>query len=275
MSTSEYESTANAAQDSATAEGSEAERRARQIAQLVEAERQSRRRTLKLYLALLAVPVALALALLFEVVRPASVYVNPDVVYVNSLDGDPAASFNKVIEPLVQGAVGEQLRPVVEEKLGGQIDTAIERRVGDKIQGASPEKVRELGESVERLKGDLSQVQAGVREVQQVKETLPQIREQLSAQVENLQRIETRMTQVPPDSNPGLAAEVRKLQERIGGLETHLNSSLKSLSSRVEENSRSVKLLSDRFSGIRDTAVPEKEGTRGKKPAVVTRKPPR
>ncbi len=179
--------------------------------------------------------------------------------------------------PIVESKVNEQLPPVVEQKFGDRIDNIVETKVGDKIRGASQAAVRELGESVELLKGDLSQVQAGMQEVQQVKAELPRIREQLSSQVQNIQRMETRMTQLPPDSNPGLAAEVRKLQERLGGLETHLNRSLESLTTKVNENSRSVKLLTDKYSGIRDTAVPGKEQTRGKKgtDAVVNRKPPR
>ncbi len=231
-------------------ESSETEKRARQLAQFVEAERKRRRAALGFYLALLLVPVGLAAAGLVLARKAAPI----------SED-----ALRSQLTPIVEVKVGEQMQPMVEEKFGGKIDTVIEQRVGEKIQGASPAKVRELGESVEQVRRDLTQVQAGVQEVQEVRASLPQIREQLTAQVQNIQRIETRVAQMPPpNTNPELASEVKRLQERIGGLESHLNRSLESLSVKVNENSRTVKALSVRVNSLRGASVPEKEGGREK-----------
>jgi hypothetical protein len=229
MSDATYEPSAA----SAGPESTEAERRARQLAQFVETERRRRRATLRFYLALLLIPVALAAAglLLAREAAPVS---------------DEA--LRQQVTPLVEHKVEEQMRPVVEEKLGGQIDTVIEQRVGDKIQGASPERVRELGENVEQVRRDISEVRAGVQQVQEVGAALPKIRQQLDEQGSNMRRIQERMTGLPNGGgDEALVAEFRRLQGRLGSLEQKLENSVETLMKRMDDNSRQIRDLSGRL----------------------------
>ncbi|HEU4593620.1 MAG TPA: hypothetical protein VFS10_00535 [Pyrinomonadaceae bacterium] len=206
MSDATYEPSAEAA-PSGEPESSEAERRARQLAQFVEAERRRRRSTLRFYLALLVVPVALAAAglLLARGDKPVS-----------------EEALRRQVTPIVEHKVDEQMRPVVEQKFGGQIDAVIEQRLGDKIQGASPARVRELGENVEQMRSDLSQLQ-------EVKAALPEIRSQLEAQGSSVREIQ--------------ATQYRQLQGRLNELEQKLDRTFTIVSKRMEENAAEIKSL--------------------------------
>ncbi|MCA1591601.1 MAG: hypothetical protein LC754_02910 [Acidobacteria bacterium] len=199
------------------AEPTEAEKRARQISELVEKERRRRRRSVALYASLMLVPIALA--------------------GWGIMSGSGLQTFGRNesdVRLLVFAEVDAQLRPVVEEKLGSQIETVVQTKVEDQLKGTNPAKVGELSKQVDNLKTDLSLIQTSVNDVKEVKA-------QLSAQASTLRELQQRPIPTPAQQ----FAEVSKLTERLDRLEGHINRSLGALNEKVEGNARAIQAITN------------------------------
>ena len=225
---------------------------ARQLSSIVEAERRGRTRTLLLWSTLLLPPVALALWVLLWPPGEGTNFNSPE--------------FAERVTPIVRVKVGEQIKPAVEETLGPKVDDLLATRLEGKIQGASPARVEGLSKEVERVSAEMSQAQTGLREVRALRDELPKLREQVSANDASVRALQQRVERMAnADGGDAAAAEaIKRLEARLASLDRRFEA----LSGSLEKNSNAIQALwariekLDRGAGERQERYPKKPGDR-------------